>query len=107
MKPAEPIESLISRALHRLIPHWGIRDVAKRAGVSERTLHKYLANEGGVKLDRLEAIAHGLGLETWQILLPDVSDGVNAAELSRLVAAYRARSPAGRTQITEMAAQMM
>jgi transcriptional regulator with XRE-family HTH domain len=82
-------------------------ELARRSGVSQKTLSNWLAPDRGVapQLDKLEPIARVYGLEVWQLLVPDLPDDmVMAGPLQKLVANYRKiSSPRAREYIDRVA----
>jgi transcriptional regulator with XRE-family HTH domain len=103
-----PIMRLVAQRVRRLRERagWSQVDLARRAGVSQKTISN-IENEGGVgrttvRLESLEQVAHAFRLEVWQLLLPDKEvpdDVISSPSISRLVQVYTSTDAAGRQDI--------
>lgn len=50
----------------------GLRALARKYGIGEATLARILAADAAVRLDSVAKVAEGLGVEAWQLLVPDL-----------------------------------
>lgn len=82
-------------------------ELAKRAGVSQKTISNMLNPGQGVnspRLDNVTAVAQALGLELWQLLLPQIPDDAREIRaLSTVVENYLFCSSEGRANISRVA----
>lgn len=65
----------LSRNIHALRRHYGIGGIkawASRLGIGEATLTRMKDASPGTQLDSIVALARGLDLEVWQLLVPDL-----------------------------------
>lgn len=88
---------------------WSQAVLSKKSGVSQKTISN-IENEGGEResttLNKVEKIAHGLGLELWQLCVPlDDADEllIPSASVKQLLKNYTHSSPKGRDSIERIA----
>lgn len=50
----------------------GFRAWGEKVGVGEATIERMIKGKADVRLDSIEAVARGFGLQAWQLLVPDL-----------------------------------
>jgi len=90
----------LSRNLRALMDkrEWDQNDVAKAAGVSQKTVSNMLRMEGSPRVQSVSAVAEAFGLQGWQLLATDLADGV-----PDLLTAYLLSSSEGQEMIRRVA----
>jgi hypothetical protein len=67
--------TILAANLRRMIDRSGLpsnRAWSKKMGLNVRMIDRLLGGENAVTLDKIEEIARTVGLEPWQLLLPDL-----------------------------------
>ena len=85
---------------------WTQADVAKAAGVSQKTISNLLAPDRyqDAKLETVEQVAQAFGLDGWHLILPNLPDDlINKPTMRALYDAFRNASPDGRAMIMSVA----
>lgn len=96
-----PRESLI-RNLRYLMTKEGLseEELAKKAGVAQKTINNMLNQKHSPKLETVEAVAHAFGLEGWHLIMPNLpSELIESQTIAQLYENYRAASAKGRELI--------
>ena len=65
-------------------PRWKQTELAKAAGVSQRTISNMLAGDddkSGATLDRVDAVASVFGLNSWQLTMPGLPHDITHAKI--------------------------
>lgn len=79
-------------------------EVARRAGVSPKTVNNMLNGRHGPMLDHVDAVARVFGLDLWQLMHPGLrSDLKQTDALARLVDLYSDSSPDAQSHILQTA----
>lgn len=78
--------------------------LAKRSGVSQRTINNILRIEKAPTLDTVDKLAAAFGLNLWHLIMPSLpEDLVRSPSLEKLYRAYIKASPDGREYIDRVA----
>lgn len=79
--------------------------LAKRAGVSQRTVSNLLDPEKhSPTLESVDAVAAAFGLEGWHLIMPSLMDDLNGeTSIAAMVKAYNESSPDGKRHILRVA----
>lgn len=104
---------LISRRVNILRTQTGLtqEELARKSRVSQKTVSN-IENEGGpgrttCKLQHLDAIANALGLQLWQLLLPDdddrLLDPATAKKIRYIIDQFLAAPDDGRETLSRVA----
>jgi len=80
---------------------------SKDIGVSQKTVSNILhaiENKRNIRLDTIESVAKGLGIETWQLLVPEMPiDLILNHRLTKLITSFKNADEDGRDFITRVA----
>lgn len=82
-RPVDVLAVNMTRMMTHRIDRHTVASVAKAAGVGVGTVQRAKTGAVAVAIDTLEDIARALGLEAWQLLVPDI-DPANPPVLRRL-----------------------
>lgn len=75
-------------------------DLAKRAGVSQKTISNLVNARTAPTLDNVERVARAFGLTAWHLIMPNLPDELVAGgKIEKLVSKYIAADPAEREYI--------
>jgi len=111
---ANRMENNITHALaenvRRLMAHfgWTQRDVATRAGISQRAVGYLINYKDGQDrhptTQTVQAIAAAFGVEAWQLILPNLPmELVQSKRFTKLIENYRDAPDTGRAQVERIA----
>lgn len=79
-------------------------ELAKRSGVSQKTISNILRQEQAAAVEMAEKLAAAFGLEGWHIIMPNLpTDLLAAKSMEALYASYIAASIEGRANIERIA----
>lgn len=82
------------------------RELSRRSGVSDRAIGKTLNKESAPAVDNVEKIAKAFGLESWQLMLPNLrADMKRSGHLDQLIADYMDSDDEGRRWIERAASK--
>ena len=104
----ETLAANLDMLMHLRKPRWKQIELAKKAGVSQRTVGNMLAgsNKGrsGATLDRIDAVANVFGLQSWHLLMPGLPDDIQQAKImSHVISGYLLADDDGRDLIVKIA----
>lgn len=99
-KPRPRTRTTVARNLRALMkrePGMSQRDLAEKAGVSQRAISSILSENVSCSVETLEAIARPFGLTAWELLIPSMADDLGLpASLAAIVESYVEADQAGR-----------
>ena len=89
-------------------PRWKQIELAKKAGVSQRTVSNMLRGAdqqiNGATLDRVDAVAKVFGLRSWHLIMPGLPDDLEQASImSEVINGYIMADDEGRDLIHRIA----
>lgn len=85
---------------------WNQVEVAKRSGVSQKSISKILRREMVPTIELADKLAAAFGLSGWHIIMPDLPrDLVGSTSLERLFKDFISSDQAGRELIQHVAAR--
>ena len=102
-----PKESL-ARNLRYLMDQHQLSEaaVARRAGVSQRTVNNMLRQATSPSLDNVEMVAQSFGLNLWHLIMPDLpTDLIGSKSLAKLYHSFCRADPELRTLIMGLASR--
>lgn len=78
--------------------------VAKRCGISAKTVNNARKTEHSVTLDVIDKIASAFGLNGWHLIMPNLPDDLKSSkQIEQLYSNYTAASADGRDMIEKIA----
>ncbi|WP_435310663.1 helix-turn-helix domain-containing protein [Primorskyibacter sedentarius] len=78
--------------------------LAKRAGIAQKTVNNMLNQNGSPTLDNVDKVAAAFGLSMWHMILPDLPDELlRGNSIERLYRAYIDADHDGREHINRIA----
>lgn len=78
--------------------------LAKRSGVSQKTVNNIINNRTSVQLDSVEAIAAAYGLNGWQLIIPGLpAELLSSGTIAKMYDDYANSSSEGRKHIEQVA----
>jgi len=83
-------KKILATNLQSVMGHQNLSQMGlhRRSGVAQATIGRILREESAADIDTLQALASGLGTESWQLLVPNL-DPVNRPNLRILTARER------------------
>lgn len=114
MQGKDSVRDVLARNLDRLMrartPRWTQKDLAKAAGVSQRTVGNMLRGSdvaSGATLDRVDAVAKVFGYRSWHLIMPDLpQDPDDVHTMSDVLTGYILADDEGRELIHSVAARV-
>jgi transcriptional regulator with XRE-family HTH domain len=83
---------------------WTQTDLAKRSGVSQKTISNMLGERGASSIENVDAVARAFGMDCWQLLLPGMVDAAGRSrDLGRLKRAWDVLEEDGREHVMRVA----
>lgn len=79
-------------------------DLAKKSGVSQKSISNILLGEQNPTIETAEKIAKAFGLQGWHMIMPNLpSDLISSTELEQLLANFIEASESGREMLIKVA----
>jgi transcriptional regulator with XRE-family HTH domain len=107
MRRKQSAREQVRKEINRLFRASGMTEteLAKKAGVSQKTVNNLLHDRHPPSLVTVEACAAALGVEIWQLFLSDetLDQTASPQESLKLIHAYKTASTAGRDIILRVA----
>ena len=83
---------------------WSEAELARRSGVSQKTVNNAVNMTKSTKIETAEALAKPFGLESWHLTLPDLpSDIESGGMMTSLIKSYLMSSDDSRLHIVAIA----
>lgn len=101
----QPRETLAKNLKYLMQVHGNLstHQLAKKSGVSQRSIVNILNQETSPSLDNVAKLASCFRLNLWHMIMPSLPDDLNSGALEKLVDAYHKAGPEGRRHITSVA----
>ncbi len=101
---------ILAKNIKRLMDHNNPRltqtDLAKKSGVSQRTISNLLRPDAEISptLANVEAVAQSFGLALWHLLVPDLPDDLlTSRSIEKVLDCYKEATSEGRATIERIA----